>query len=360
MASCAHSVAAPAARSCARAVNARWGSSYPAALALLYDSDKSERKELARKGHNLESLVLGDQYEIQPDGSSLNIGANVPVDTFGGEKWLRSCGAVTNLFSGDASIARSVSLTAQAYTLQVFGAGSVSCSYGTATVGSPLTFTAIVGSVTFTPTGATLWMLTATAYPVPYTPPGTTMPASHATTTGGPWFGLPQYDDVAQTRTNQVWAALAGGSMTLATRVMMGAGSGDYANGVINQLISALVAGDSVHAISKGSGGESRIVRSYDGVIGATIPDVPWPRNSIIRRFTQVNTAGTRFRVGYMIEGTHTTIQWGSWVAFDGSFNPSTLYKLMLGYNNAYPMWFNKIAVWNKQMDDAAILEALS
>ena len=36
MPGCAHSVAAPAARSCARAVNARWGSSYPASLALLW------------------------------------------------------------------------------------------------------------------------------------------------------------------------------------------------------------------------------------------------------------------------------------------------------------------------------------
>ncbi len=36
MASCAHSVAAPAARSCARAVNARWGSPYPRDLALLW------------------------------------------------------------------------------------------------------------------------------------------------------------------------------------------------------------------------------------------------------------------------------------------------------------------------------------
>ena len=40
MASCAHSVAAHAARSCARAINARWGSSYPAALALLWSSAK--------------------------------------------------------------------------------------------------------------------------------------------------------------------------------------------------------------------------------------------------------------------------------------------------------------------------------
>lgn len=37
--------------------------------------------------------------------------------------------------------------------------------------------------------------LTASAYPLPYTPPGTTMPASQATTTNGPWFSLPQYDD---------------------------------------------------------------------------------------------------------------------------------------------------------------------
>lgn len=36
MAGCAHSVAAPAARSCARAVTARRGSSCPAALALLW------------------------------------------------------------------------------------------------------------------------------------------------------------------------------------------------------------------------------------------------------------------------------------------------------------------------------------
>ena len=40
MASCAHSVAAPAARSCARAVNALCGSSYPASLALLWSSSR--------------------------------------------------------------------------------------------------------------------------------------------------------------------------------------------------------------------------------------------------------------------------------------------------------------------------------
>ena len=40
MAGCAHSVAAPAARSCARAVSARWGSPYPRDLALLWSSSR--------------------------------------------------------------------------------------------------------------------------------------------------------------------------------------------------------------------------------------------------------------------------------------------------------------------------------
>ena len=97
-----------------------------------------------------------------------------------------------------------------------------------------------------------------------------------------------------------------------------------------------------------------------DGTNGASNGyNVPWPRNSIIRRITQVNTAGTEFRVGYMIEGTHTAIQWSSWAAFDGGFGPSTLYRLMLGYNNAYPMWYNKITIWKEQVSDARILEAL-
>jgi len=38
----------------------------------------------------------------------------------------------------------------------------------------------------------------------------------------------------------------------------------------------------------------------------------------------------------------------------------STLYRLMLGYNNAYPMWFNKITAWKEQVSDARILEAMA
>lgn len=85
-----------------------------------------------------------------------------------------------------------------------------------------------------------------------------------------------------------------------------------------------------------------------------------WARNSVVRTALQGNTAGTQFRVGYMIEGTNTTIQWSAWGNYDGSFNPSTLYRLMLGYYNPHPMWFNKITAWKEQVDDARILEAMS
>ena len=136
-------------------------------------------------------------------------------------------------------------------------------------------------------------------------------------------------------------------------------GSGDLANSAAAQIIRANESGTQQQFFEKSGTGEARVVSAYDGTSYLTTVS-EWSRNSIIRRITQINTAATQFRVGYAIEGTHTTIQWGSWVAYDGSFGPSTLYRLMLGYYNPYPMWFNKIAVWNKQMDDAAILEALN
>ena len=101
-------------------------------------------------------------------------------------------------------------------------------------------------------------------------------------------------------------------------------------------------------------------MRTSDGVSTPVSANFTLTRGDVVRFFVQVNTAATQFRVGYMIEGTHTTIQWSAWSAFDGSFNPSTLYRLMLGYNNAYPMWINKITAWKKQASDAEILEAMA
>ena len=164
-----------------------------------------------------------------------------------------------------------------------------------------------------------------------------------------------------------LWKALAGdevkGSpLTLATRMMMGVGSADYPRdswaAILSQYASST---DVVMTTSFGLRvGEDRIVRAADRAGSGILINNPWPRNSIIRRVTQVNTAGTQYRVGYMIEGTDTAIQWSAWVNFDGSFNPSTLYRLMLGYANAYPMWYNKITAWKEEVSDARILEALS
>lgn len=326
---------------------------------ILYMCAKDGLKNQIGNQNPFASSVLGPQYVRAADGSYTNAGAVAPVDVIGGRKMLRTCGAVQNLFSGDTSITRSVTLTAQKYTLQVFGAGSVTCSYGTATVGNPLTFTAIVGSVTFTPTGATLWMLTASAYPLPYTPPGTTMPASHATTTNGPWFSLPQYDDAEETKVNKVWAALTGSPMTLAWRGVMGAGSADLPNSTFPNILRP---GDASAApimyYEKSAGGTERALVVADGVQSASI-NAAWLRNEGSIKVAQINAAGTQLRAGVYRVGIDTSITWSNWSNFDGSFNPTTLYKLVFGFSNIYPLWHDTIAIWNKQIDDATLLKEM-
>lgn len=322
---------------------------YPFGAILHYDADIDAFSEQTGGPHTFNHAILSPQYQRNADGSYVNVGARPAVDTFDGKRWLRSCGAITNLFGGDTSQARSVSLTnGTVYTLHVFGAGTVSCSYGTATVEAPLKITATATeSVTFTPDGATYWMLTATSYPVPYVPPGVTQPASNATTTNGSWFSLPDG--------SPLWQALTGSPLTLATRVRMGVGSGD-----LPMSMSAFI----LH-----NGGATEQLRFYKTTAGRFSTNdgtsqvfiaAEWPANTPITIVAQVNTAVTQYRVGYMIEGTHTTIQWSEWRAFDGSFNPSTLYRLMLGFNNPYPMWYNKITAWKEQVSDARILEAMA
>lgn len=143
--------------------------------------------------------------------------------------------------------------------------------------------------------------------------------------------------------------------LTLATRVRMGVGSGDLPN--------------SVSAFILHNGGATDQLRFYKTTAGRFATNdgtsqifiaTEWPANTPITIVAQVNTAVTQYRVGYMIEGTHTTIQWSAWANYDGSFNPSTLYRLMLGYNNPYPMWFNKITAWKEQVSDDRILAAMS
>ena len=145
--------------------------------------------------------------------------------------------------------------------------------------------------------------------------------------------------------------------LTLATRVRMGVGSGDIP--ATSDLSIIVGRANTVDVMYSGSRpGLPRIVRSYDGGGSVGYENISWARNGIHKLVVQVNTAGTQFRTGHIIEGTDASIQWYAWIAFDGSFNPSTLYRLMLGYNNPYPMWFNKITAWKEQVSDARILEA--
>jgi len=106
----------------------------------------------------------------------------VPVQSRG----LMAMGTYTNLFTNVTPTEGVKALTAQKYCLQVFGDGaSATCSYGTATVGTPLIFTASAGNTTFTPTDCAKWMLTAAGgYVYPYCPPGVTVPVTSSTTGG--------------------------------------------------------------------------------------------------------------------------------------------------------------------------------
>lgn len=542
---------------------ARRGVSFPADLALLFRAKQGLKNQAPGNKNPFMSSILGPQYNLQADGSYALAADNVPVDVIGGRKMLRTCGAVTNLFSASGNIVASpsgvviagyamtetavsgahegntsIATTAIAHTLSFkvkrkVGNRNLNIGISTSGGGTPIADTAYdltTGAVLSGPgsplvsdgngwwiytsaglvggTGVVIWIgmldgatksytgddvsslefscvqLTASAYPLPYTHPGTTMPASHATTTNGPWFGLPQYDDaetsdglfkrdgvelvvnggfdsdtawskqtgwsigggkanavateysiwriidpsivvgsrylvsfeisnyisgnlrlvwsgfissmftangrytvevtatnivdkvayfdgqtaaftgsidnisiqklIPAIKTNKVWAALTGSPMTLAWRGVMGVGGGDLpANISIMSLRDAAIG-----LLYIGDGFTENIVRSYDGVNVRTIQD-SWLRGDTVIQFVQVNVAGTQFRVGYIKEGTHINIQWSGWTIFDGSFNPSTLYKLMLGYNNIYPMWHDTIALWNKRIDDTTLLKEM-
>ena len=136
-------------------------------------------------------------------------------------------------------------------------------------------------------------------------------------------------------------------------------GSGDLPNSsVLNALTPDDVAGRFL-TIQKSAGGVLTANLS-DGTNTATVPLAAWSRGDVLQFFPQVQTGGTQMRLGYKTSAAES-ITWGDLATYYGSFGPdTTLDKLMLGFGNPYPMWFNKIAVWNKQMDDAAILEALN
>lgn len=421
----------------------------PDGAILHYDADIDAFSELTGGPHAFNHAVLSPQYQRNADGSYTDVGAKPAVDVFGGEKWLRSCGAVENLLPSGAedlsswdkiqanvaSAGLPTPYGGEAYRISATSAVEIHQVYKISSGSAPGTYTvsglvkkdttryvvvalsasneapsifAVIdfdlkeinlidgtgqialeelrdGWFLYTITGAVIEgdgvatsfiyvlinnsgdgnyagdgesvlvgeiQLTQTPYPVPYTPPGTTMPASNATTTNGVWFALPDG--------SPLWQALTGQPLTLATRVRMGVGSGDVSDYTMMQILTCYNSTASTLYCQgiDGDTGADRIVGSFCGGSGYNTLTSAWNRNAIVLRFLQVNSDVTQFRVGFMIEGVHMTIQWSRWVNYDGSYDPSTIYRLMLGYNNAYPMWFNKITAWKEEVDDSRILEA--
>ena len=71
----------------------------PVDAILHWDADINSYKELVEGSHLFQYNVLSPQYQRNADGSYSNVGAKPAVDVFDGERWLRSCGAVTNMLA---------------------------------------------------------------------------------------------------------------------------------------------------------------------------------------------------------------------------------------------------------------------
>lgn len=71
---------------------------YPDGAILHWDADLDAFSEQVGGVHKFNHAVLSPQYQRNADGSYVDVGAKPAVDVFDGKRWLRSCGAVTNLF----------------------------------------------------------------------------------------------------------------------------------------------------------------------------------------------------------------------------------------------------------------------
>lgn len=256
--------------------------------------------------------------------------------------------AYSNLFTG-AVAEQTKTLTAQKYTVWC-AAGSVVCgAYGTATAAAPLTFTATAGNCTFTPSGVTRWMLTASVAPMPYIAPGVSVASAAGSTTNG----------LAWAMSAEMTAALSG-ACTVAAVVTMGVGSGDLPSGLAVSHVGCrdTTYNDVLFSYDNGAGAQ-RLVRSSDAVNQATYVGDGWSRNERHIKIVQTNAAASQFRVGNQRVGIDSAIQWGSWETYDGSFNPLTY--LRAAYGNTVPLWISKVMVSKLGgLTDAQIEERLN
>lgn len=154
------------------------------------------------------------------------------------------------------------------------------------------------------------------------------------------------------------WQKLNPATITLAAIVTMGVGSDELALSQRELLLSQNDAGRSSIYLERFPGGDSKIIQSFDGTtaISLTANNEPWSRNERHIKVVQMNITGTQFRAGNLRIGIDSSIQWSSWAAFDGSFDPLTYLRYML--NNTVPMWMRQVQLWSAgEVAEAEILK---
>jgi len=204
---------------------------------------------------------------------------------------------------------------------------------------------AATGTITFAPT-----LTFSTLRNAPYVASDTTGPVtvpSAAGTSGG--------NGMAWAMSAKMTAALSG-KCTVAALVTMGVGSGDIIGSATNYTFLSWRNNVGDFCFRQDSP-ESNvgIVRANDGTQFPTIKQT-WPRNELHLKVLQVNVAGTNFRIGNRRLGTESAIQWGSWTAYDGSFNP--LDRLRAGYSPlAVPLHLLGVQIWTIPEVSGATIE---
>lgn len=149
---------------------------------------------------------------------------------------------------------------------------------------------------------------------------------------------------------------------TCAALVTMGVGSGELSNGTSIPVGSCNNSSHGGIYARKESSGIENSVGAWDGTTYLTKTGT-WNRGEIHLKVVQTGVTGEYFRVGnkrYTSAGEEidSTIQWSSWTAFDGSFDP--LDYLRIALNNTVPMWLKGLEVWDKAATETEILKRLS
>jgi len=193
-------------------------------------------------------------------------------------------------------------------------------------------------------------MLSATSYPVPYVPPGTTQTTTAHNGTSGIHYDMPQ--------NGPIWNQLSTAKpLTLAARIVPGVGSADIPNSTTLNIRTCRSDPNRMLRIVKDSSGNCR-VELHDGTNTAQSPIITWSRYQQLVVVGQVLTGGLQMRAGAKVGAG--ALSFGSAVTYAGTFGPDAVYsKLMLAHSNVYPIYTLKDWLADYQVSDSDILSAM-